>query len=304
MYLYRVLNKYDEAFDVEKNGIASKKLIDNTMEKYHIQPDYNGLSEDEKLRVISSKQAYILDSARYIMDRINQEYSSLFLNSSSSARFFKNIVSTVNEHLIHGSRVDTKWISFSKEPTAIQEYYCSQEYNKVAVINGNYREIFENFEDDILVAVDFSNKYAIQSNPYISTLANKHIDLNSRVCENAMKSKEVCYYNLVPAKKILSILDALLYELILFGVYNPSQIISMSDYQKQNFRKNLIDYLKIKYANDPISLYIITEHFEKNRSFLSIQNGNRNAYLNDPWGKIFLQLKTDSKALKLIQKCN
>ena len=52
MYLYRALNQYDEAFDVEKNGIASKKLIDDTMEKYHIQPDYNDLSEDEKLRVI------------------------------------------------------------------------------------------------------------------------------------------------------------------------------------------------------------------------------------------------------------
>lgn len=183
------------------------------------------------------------------------------------------LISSANSHVLKGSSINYNWISFSKDIFSIEKYYLEQKnYNYIAIIESS-NETVEEHNGNYLIKVDYSTIANMQENEYLMTQMGEKIDENSRLAAYGINSKEVCFYGHVPQDKIVTILRSLEADMIFRGIVSLEEILSLGDFERLNLLMNITSYLKTIYQNDELALYIINEHYIKNRSILSISEG-------------------------------
>ncbi len=183
------------------------------------------------------------------------------------------LISSANSHVLKGSSINYNWISFSKDIFSIEKYYLEQKnYNYIAIIESS-NETVEEHNGNYLIKVDYSTIANMQENEYLMTQMGEKIDENSRLAAYGINSKEVCFYGHVPQDKIVTILRSLEADMIFRGIVSLEEILSLGDFERLNLLMNITSYLKTIYQNDELALYIINEHYIKNRSIFSISEG-------------------------------
>lgn len=147
-YLYRDLNKFDMELDPLKNGLVSKRIIEEKLQYlfyicfYHtkrIEDIFNGY-ENVPNNVYNSiyndiKYSFIKEAIPFITSDLNdrKQYINSIVHGINQKDTFLNsynalykIASTLQTHLLTGSRKDTDWISFSKNLASIKKFYLEQ----------------------------------------------------------------------------------------------------------------------------------------------------------------------------------
>lgn len=263
MYLYRAINDWDIYFNMINNGFVSKKIIDDFFESSC------STDSENKLAVIEKHQKEILNIVGFYQDYVN----SLFSSIENKKWGLIQLISSANSHVLKGSSINYNWISFSKDIFSIEKYYLEQKnYNYIAIIESS-NETVEEHNGNYLIKVDYSTIANMQENEYLMTQMGEKIDENSRLAAYGINSKEVCFYGHVPQDRIVAILRSLEADMIFRGIVNLEKILSLGDFERLNLLMNITSYLKTIYQNDELALYIINEHYIKNRSILSISEG-------------------------------
>lgn len=263
MYLYRAVNDWDIYFNMINNGFVSKKIIDDFFES-SCRTD-----SENKFAVIEKHQKEILNIVGFYQDYVN----SLFSSIENKKWGLIQLISSANSHVLKGSSINYNWISFSKDIFSIEKYYLEQKnYNYIAIIESS-NETVEEHNGNYLIKVDYSTIANMQENEYLMTQMGEKIDENSRLAAYGINSKEVCFYGHVPQDKIVTILRSLEADMIFRGIVSLREILSLSDFERLNLLMSITSYLKTIYQNDELALYIINEHYIKNRSIFSISEG-------------------------------
>ena len=260
MYLYRAINDWDIYFNMINNGFVSKKIIDDFFESSC------STDSENKLAVIEKHQKEILNIVDFYQEYVN----SLFSSIENKKWGLIQLISSANSHVLKGSSINYNWISFSKDVFSIEKYYLEQKnYNYIAIIESS-NETVEEHNGNYLIKVDYSTIANMQENEYLMTQMGEKIDENSRLAAYGINSKEVCFYGHVPQDKIVTILRSLEADMIFRGIVSFEEILSLSDFERLNLLMSITSYLKTIYQNDELALYIINEHYIKNRSIFSI----------------------------------
>lgn len=300
MYLFRVLNEFDINGNALKNGLASKKMIYDITESYYkTAPEYLKLNKhDRDLFVKEHMNEYLIihqnnlekKYRKYCKDIIKTINELHTTKDEDSKLLIKTIyyLSTLNNHLVNGSKTYTEWISLSKKLNSIDDYYNSQSKHKVALIasstNGYIEEetlaVDVSSRDIINKAEIFCNK--IEYKDYLEYLETMDIyqfieDLVRRTKKEFMgynfsvSDKEVCYYQYISSNKIVSVLESLQIDLIRCGLFNE-------EFLELDKKKQLKCYEELKYKllrlvklmQDPYMLHIYEELYLKNNNINNI----------------------------------
>ena len=260
MYLYRAINDWDIYFNMINNGFVSKKIINGFFEKSC------STDSENKLAVIEKHQKEILNIVDFYQEYVN----SLFSSIENKKWGLIQLISSANSHVLKGSSINYNWISFSKDVFSIEKYYLEQKnYNYIAIIESP-NETVEEYNGNYLIKVDYSTIANMQENEYLMTQMGEKIAENSRLAAYGINSKEVCFYGHVPQDRIVAILRALEADMIFRGIISLREILSLSNFERLNLLMSITSYLKTIYQNDELALYIINEHYIKNRSIFSI----------------------------------
>lgn len=227
------------------------------------------MDSENKFAVIEKHQKEILKIAGFYQEYVNSLFSSIENKKWSLIQ----LISSANSHVLKGSSINYNWISFSKDIFSIEKYYLEQKnYNYIAIIESS-NETFEEHNGDYLIKTDYSTIANMQENEYLMTQMGEKIDENSRLATYGIRSKEVCFYGHVPQDRIVAILRALEAVMIFRGIISLREILSLSNFERLNLLMSITSYLKTIYQNDELALYIINEHYIKNRSIFSISEG-------------------------------
>lgn len=263
MYLYRAVNDWDIYFNMINNGFVSKEIIDDFFK------NFDNMDSENKFALIEKHQKEILKIAGFYQEYVNSLFSSIENKKWSLIQ----LISSANSHVLKGSSINYNWISFSKDIFSIEKYYLEQKnYNYIAIIESS-NETFEEHNGDYLIKTDYSTIANMQENEYLMTQMGEKIDGNSRLATYGIRSKEVCFYGHVPQDRIVAILRALEADMIFRGIISLREILSLSNFERLNLLMSITSYLKTIYQNDELALYIINEHYIKNRSIFSISEG-------------------------------
>ena len=303
MFLFRALNEYDILSNPLDNGLASKRVINDIVENYYKNRniDFINQSKEKKIELIKDylishnnklEKKYYNYSKDYIevLDNINKGNSN---NKAGDYIQYEKILSTIQSHLITGSKIDTNWISTSKELYSIKKYYEKQNIHKVAIINTN--------KD--LLTVDLSSKEIIKNN---SLLCNKIdcdndiIDILSKLCEYSpniavgfnreyinktseksrgfnysTSSNEVCIYKYIPSNNIVSVLEAIQMDLIFSNSFNTKffELDKKEQIKQLSILKNNIKKIIVS-INDTYLLNLYKDLYEDNKNINSLVRVN------------------------------
>lgn len=286
MYIFRALNSMDKKINPKDNGLIAKSIINQVLDsQYQLSIDmmvYNQEIDDEN--TAKSKEMY-----HEVRNKLIYEYNIaeiLHLAVCENERIKKiieevkttgninlisvivDILATKNPHLTDGSRNDYGWISFSRDLGIAVRTYCREE-STIAVIESD----INGYLDNNLIAFDLSSKAKIRENNKILLNTNKtQTKENYRGNNNAIKSKEVIYYNMVPKEKIVTTLNALEYELMLLG-FLEEEYCKYSEEVKNTFRKEILSYIRELFKDGTdLDKYIINGYFDKNVSLTNLEN--------------------------------
>lgn len=300
MYLYRVLNEFDINANVLKNGLASKKLIyDLTTSYYQTNPQYLKLTKQDKDQFIKEHMIEYLIHHQNNLEKKYRKYckdiiqtiTSLYKTEDKNPELLIKTIyylSSLNNHLVNGSKTYTEWISLSKKLNCIDEYYNSQPNHKIAIISSKTNGYLE----DETLAIDVSSRDIINQdelfcnrikyNDYLKYLETKDSllfieDLVKKTKKEFMgynfsiSSQEVCYYQYISSDKIVSVLESLQIDLIRCGLFNE-EFLKLDKRQQQRCYEELKHKLLklVKIMKDPYMLHIYEELYLKNKNLHTI----------------------------------
>lgn len=341
MLLVRALNPLDIACDPLTNGITSKKVIYDIVKNYYEQnkkSPYHKLSKEEQEQfIMEHMEEYIkfhqgklekkflkasletrenvkefLDFYHSIQGRTKEELEPNLKGNQEQLNYgsyiiFKKYLSTLQSHLLYGSKKITDWISTSSSINAISRYYDSQDIHQVAIIKSNTGGLVDS---DNILTVDLSSKGKIMQNQFlcnkidieedtIDTLAaisnlypflmlqfgNRMVNKsneNARCFSYSTSSKEFCIQRYIPKDHILSILGALQMDLITHGMFDEAFIHLPKEEQKRAL-EHLKQVLKhrVDYQDDPFLSHVFEECYMKDR------NMNQITTPEEPFDKVY-----------------
>lgn len=251
MYLLRALNEFDINTNPINNGLASKLLIYRIVEKYYKNDcEYSKLNKQEKdLFIKEHMNDYLINHQGNLgkkFDKNNRDIrntieSVLIKNSCYDNSYMKLVyaLSTLNNHLINGSKTFTDWISLTSSFECIFPYYDNQVFHHVAVVESATNGIRD--LDINTLAIDVSSKESIMDrkilckkieenkfNEYIE-YGNKTKFVNDLVKvtkKNFMgfnfsqADEQFCYYQYIPSYKVISVLEQFQIDLIRAEIFN------------------------------------------------------------------------------------
>lgn len=300
--MYRALNDFDVENDVLNNGLLSKKMLYDLTYSYletNEKAYFNSLIESEKdiyckenmlnyVKRHKNKMKKIIDKRGNL---IRKQLDNIECCDSESWARIKCYLSTLNTHLINGSRTYTDWISASKDLGSLTKYYQQQDIHKIAVLG----TIAEELMDENTLVVDLSSKEIINNIlpllPKNLQHKEKEIIINKAknmslfdfiLTENelfqqtnekfvgynyASHDKEVCIYRYFPDKNVVSVLEALQIDLISLNMFNFNYLTLSKEEQVRQL-KSLKEQIKrrIIKLNDPYLLHIFNELYIENKN--------------------------------------
>jgi len=305
MYLFRVLNEFDINSNILENGIASKRLIyDLTYSYYKNNKDFINLTSQEQERFIKENMIDYLKKHQQTLEKKYQKYchdifKTIISTKENETIDPKNIIkisyylSTLNKHLVNGTKTYTEWISLSKNLDSINNYYNSQTNHKVAIITSNTN----GYVDDKTLAIDLSTRSIINNDQIFCNKMNhkdylKYLELGDEdlFIENLIKktkkefmgynfsifNKEVCYYQYIPSNQVVSVLESLQIDLIKTGLFNE-EFLNLDKKQQQlrylELKNKLLRFVNM--MKDPYMLYIYEELYLKNKNMNTITSNTQ-----------------------------
>ena len=306
--LYRALNDYDIACNPLMNGLASKKLIYDLTLSYleaNEKEFMNSLNDFEKDLYCRENMMKYINTHQYKLKRMIDKRGSQVTRNLSCAidcnieswGYLLYYLSTLNSHLSNGSRIDTDWISTSKDFHSIFKYYNNQTIHKVAVLATGSGGIM----DDNTIVVDLSSREMVadaslvlnkmvkegsikdiiekikqSSNTFIDVINNdifdrtneKFVGFNYSVCDN-----ETCIYRFYPSEKVLAVLETLQIDLLVFKMFNIDFFLLDKDKQilELNKLKETLKQMIIK-LNDSDMFYVFKEMYLENKNIDTVEN--------------------------------
>lgn len=310
LFMFRVLNELDILCNPLENGLASKKLIyDLTMSylKSNEKDFLNSLTKKEKEQYCKNNmENYIKTHQHKLKKMIERRGIQVYNNLSGfdqldaeSWSYLYYYLSSLNTHLVSGSKTITDWISTTKDLNLIKKYYNNQTTHKVAVLASSGKSIKENGT----LIVDLSSKNNIKELSLLipkkinSLVANEIIEKNKglsvldiestilndvknistndkfRGFNYANSDKEICIYRYYSSKHIVAVLEALQLDLVFLQLFN-------FDYFKLNKNEQIKELNKLKEIllqeilklNDPYLLHIFEKLYVENINIKYIQN--------------------------------
>ena len=306
--LYRALNDYDIACNPLMNGLASKKLIYDLTLSYleaNEKEIMQGLNDFEKdLYCRENMMKYINTHQHKLKKMIDKRGSQITRNLSRAAdcnveswAYLLYYLSTLNSHLSNGSRIDTDWISTSKDMHSIFKYYNNQTIHKVAVLGTGSGGIM----DDNTIVVDLSSREMIDNTllvlnkmikggsckdiiEKIKQSSNTFIDvINSDIFDRTNKKfvgfnysvadNETCIYRFYPSEHVIAVLEALQIDLLAFKIFSldffrldkDKQLLELNKL-KENLKKMIIK------LNDSDMFYVFKELYLENKNIDIVQD--------------------------------
>lgn len=327
MLLYRVLNKYDMLYNPLENGLASKKLLYNMTYDYlnSTQKEYlSKLSKNKReLYVKNNIEFYINEHKKDIGNKIlkrgnkvysnlsgihrmknltiddinNNYYETILKQYNKSWLYLSYYLSTINNHLINGSKTFTNWISTTKNINKLIKYY--NDTSKIAIIKTTSMGLMDN---NTLV-VDMSNMESI--NEMIMFLSKKIEEddfkkfyniskennfnkqlyesyLHNKTNENFMGYKyssfdeEFLIYEYYPKENIVCTLDKLQIDLLGAKLFDLPKYASLPKDEQVRQLAILKEVLsdKIKKIDDPFLMEVYKRVYIDNESmdFINVLN--------------------------------
>lgn len=285
MLIYRALNDTDIKLNCEEYGLYSKANVNEAIEEslnFLCWAENRCLTKEEykniKNEFRSGNLWPFMNKIIEISNEKNNKLQNLIINlhdalenknydaiSLYATKLFE-ITTTRNAHVLHGSRGDFEWISFSKSMEVFKKYYLSQDKHMGVCMESNINIILDNN----LLAYDMSSKDVIENNPFVYNKSNEpgsymKTDMNSTVINYSINDKEVLYYNHIPRNRLMFI-KPLQVDLLYNGMLNPLY------FEAGKGTREILDhtikfYLRYKLKEmDPIYQIIFDELFEYNNS--------------------------------------
>lgn len=306
MLLLRALNEYDIVSDPTNNGIASKQMIYNLTKEYYDNSknlEYMSLNSKEKnIFIREHMDEYLISHIHKLeksfikRNKLYRDTMNALLNNHNPAGYimFIKYMSTLQNHLHNGSRLDTNWISTSKTIDGVKKYYDKQETHSIAIITSNTNGIIDS---DHILTVDVSSNEKISNNPYLynkiqcdniellaylstqfpSILDDFNIDYLINTSKKSLgftyskKSDEVCIYEYIPKEHIIGIIEALQFDLIKADPFNFNFFKLDKKEQEIQLKKLKSILLKlIKQENNPYLLYVFEQLYLNNKNINSL----------------------------------
>lgn len=286
MYIYRAINELDDKINPLKNGIIAKGIIDE-MARYgfdfliYSEQHKIGKNNLENLSKSDIKDIYfdiinllietywyeILQKSENNQNRVNRIFRNAYINDDKeSLNQIITIFQTINGHITTGSEKDYPWISFSTDLKAIKKYYEHQQKNKIVVIDSNIKNIVDVCDSNFLIAADLSNIESIRNNPFLINNLGLKTSENYRGYNYTRDSKEIVYYNMVPKEKIVTILNALQYELLTNELLDE-EYYNVPELKKIFLEKKILYEMKQLFENhNDITNYLLEEYYNKSNS--------------------------------------
>lgn len=321
MFVFRALNEFDIACNPLINGIPSKKLVYDLCRSYILENEkemVKGLNTSQLDNYIKQNMVKYLETHNYKLNkmfkrrsiyienklkgfkpldiRFNQEkYGEYFLNFKKSLYYMCYYLSSLNNHLINGSKTYTDWISTSKNINSISKYYLNQDIHKLAVI----RFSNDNLLSDNSLVIDLSSRelidevsFLLSKNifsydfnkfvdndcfPYFSIFDEDFFDVTSPKFMGynfSIHDNEVCVYRYIKPLNVLAVLDSLQIDLLSVKNFN------LIDYCLLDKKKQIMELEKLKYqlknkvleCNDLFLNYLFDELYEKNLDINNLFN--------------------------------
>lgn len=303
--VFRALNEYDILCDPINNGIASKKMLYD-LTRIHLEAKegkyLENLSFKEREEYIKGNIKKYIKTHRSKLDkrfsygnRDARNTINSFLKNEDNESYFMILqyLSTLNNHLANGSRVQTEWISTTTNFDSVYKYYKNQDVHEIAIctayINGvlNPSTFVVDLSDKEKLSqleclgkkIDVSTvrklNELVRSNPeydeiaveYFHSRLFKPTDLKFMGFNFATAAHEICFYNHIDSRCVRAILERLHVDLIFLQRFNE-QYINLS---KEEQKKALIE-LKgrmnnaIINMNDPYMMYVFEQLYLYNKS--------------------------------------
>lgn len=287
MYIYRAINELDEKIDPTKNGLIAKSIIDEIIysdyelllySNFHKKNNPLSQMTNQELNsiyreirnnfVINLHIPEIIDKANINQEQIDNILKKLIsTNDIKALRQFNDILSTKNAHITNGSGKDYSWISFSTDLEKTKHYYKEQEKNNVVVVESKINKIFDQINDNILIAFDLSSREKINENKEFMINSDKTpTSVYYSGFNYSISDKEVIYYNRVPKEKIVAVLAPLQYELLLNDLLTE-EYYKLSPDRKYYWRIMVLAELKKLFQdNSDIVNYVLEQYYIKNIS--------------------------------------
>ena len=302
----RSLNEYDILCDPINNGIASKKMLFD-LTRRHLEAKegryLESLSSQEREEYIKSYIPKYLKTHRSKLRKRfeygNKEARDIihsFIEKQDNESYFMMLqyLSTLNNHLANGSRIDTKWISTTTSFDSVYKYYKNQDIHEIAVCTAYTNGVY----NPSTLVLNLSDKEKIEELKCLSkkmdvSTVKRFIEISKSEDPRAMEyaraifhecffeqtsakfrgfsfanaAHEICFYNHIDYRCVRAILERLHVDLILLQRFNE-QALNLS---KDEQRKALIELKeRMKNAvyrlNDPYLTRVFDELYLKNKS--------------------------------------
>lgn len=202
-YIFRVLNDYDLIINPQKNGLINKALISSNLrflfdlmvnttpnifnhysqltEKQRIKV-YNEIYDDVKYSFLEETLYNTINEVQWKDNKIQELLTDIRnkeggINQSNFSKLL-DIFSTVQTHLVCGSRFDTPWISSSKSILALKKYYLKQKKHAIAVVKSELDNTYNFANNRIEIVLDLSTREKINSNDLLINKKNPYGSYN------------------------------------------------------------------------------------------------------------------------------
>ena len=311
MYLFRVMNSYDQIMDPVNNGIASKRIIYDATEKYL----YSTKKDIMDKLSLKDKKFYIKEYMNTYLFEHKHRLNKIFLKKHMSVRnnlhryvrdkdifaYFQMLkdLSSLPNHLINGSRTMTNWISFTNNFDKIWNYYDRQVVHKVCVIDVCTNGVF----DENTYVVNVSDKEIVQNIKFLSNkIKEDNYELFVRYLKNnpelekmslnffhkfvmsptnkkfmgfnfSIASNEYDIYEYLDKDCVVSVLEQLQIDLICADIFNERfLLLSHREQIKELGRLKQIMLKHVLKENNPYLLYVFEELYLKGHNILNINS--------------------------------
>lgn len=308
MLLLRALNEFDIVSNPNSNGLASKKMIYDLTKAYYENikdSEYLRLNQKEKDVFIKEHMLDYLISHKHKLEKYYRKRNKMYrdvinslLDNPNPAGYImlKKYISSLQGHLLHGSRTNTNWISTSKNFNSIERYYNNQDVHSVALIKSNTNGIIDS---DRILTIDVSSTEKILNNSllcnkiecadidllaalsteYPSILNDFIIDYNvptnpsSTGFNYSKASSEVCIYEYLPSNHILGIIESLQMDLIRYHLFD-FEFFKLDKTSQETYLRVLKSSLlkRIKATHDPFLLHVYEELYINNKNINNLIN--------------------------------
>lgn len=275
MILYHTLSEYDKPINPENNGLISKFIIDEVLNKMHKEGTLKQIKFLSKSEIDETIKSSITEINQQAM-AYKSEFDAYLELASCEYKTFSDEAKDALIQLISTS-VDCfnerygNWVSLSIDP--IDERIKIEEKDEWQVVCVDSDKNIDNLE--------------IYPKNFSVLIGNK-----------------VKYYTCVPSYKVAAILNACEYERIIYGISKVDDILTSTSVRKEQNEEYIKSFIS-NYPSDSFEAYLIREHLEKNRTLKSISNDDLDEsmvsaywFINDTWDKM---VKTYKKSIKCRQ---